>query len=127
MSDKSQQPHVPSRNFRDSFLNSVTGLKEIFKTQRNARIILIVAIVAVILGFIFQVTLLEMAILILTIGLVLVSEVFNTMTEEILDIISPHYNHKARIIKDIAAGAVLVSCLMSLAVGALIFLKRIFW
>lgn len=126
MSDKYQQPHVPSRNFRDSFLNSVIGLAEIFKTQRNARIILTVAIIVIILGLVFQVSLMEMAILILTVGLVFVSEVFNTMTEEILNIISPHYNHKARIIKDIAAGAVLVSCLMSLVVGVLIFLKRIF-
>jgi len=120
------KPHVPSRNFKDSFLSSVVGILEIFKTQRNARIILAVAIIVVIIGLSFQITLVEMAILILTIGLVFVSEVFNTMTEEILDIISPQYNHKARIIKDIAAGAVLVSCLISMAVGCLIFLKRIF-
>jgi len=126
MSDSPYKPRVPSRNFRDSFLNSVIGLKEIFKTQRNARIILSVAIAVVILGFIFQVALVEMSILLLTIGLVFVSEVFNTMTEEILDIVSPHYNHKARIIKDIAAGAVLVSCLISIAVGGFIFLKRLF-
>lgn len=126
MAKSQQQPHVPSRNFRDSFLNSLTGLREIFKTQRNARIILAVAIIVVSIGLIFRITLLEMTILVLTIGLVFVSEVFNTMTEEILNIISPHYNHQARIIKDIAAGAVLVSCLISLAVGTLIFLKRIF-
>jgi diacylglycerol kinase len=126
MSEKPYQPHVPSRNFKDSFLNSVTGIWEIFKTQRNARIILVVAILVVIIGLALQVTIAELAILLLTIGLVFVSEVFNTMTEEILDIISPHYNHKARIIKDIAAGAVLVSCLISLLVGAIIFLKRIF-
>lgn len=126
MLDKPYKPHVPSRNFKDSFLNSLTGLLEIFKTQRNARTILAIAIVIVILGFTFKVTLAEMAILVLTIGLVFVSEVFNTMTEEILDIIAPHYNHKARIIKDIAAGAVLVSCLISLLVGGLIFLRKIF-
>jgi diacylglycerol kinase len=126
MTGNLKEPHVPSRNFWNSFLNSVTGLKEIFKTQRNARIILSAAIAIIIVGFIFQVTLIEMAILVLTIGLVFVSEVFNTMTEEILNIISPHYNHKARLVKDVAAGAVLVSCLISLVVGALIFLKRIF-
>ncbi|MDP3142896.1 MAG: diacylglycerol kinase family protein [Candidatus Omnitrophota bacterium] len=125
MSDAPYKPHVPSRNFRDSFLNAITGLGEIFKTQRNARIILAAAIAVVILGFLFRLAVSEMAILLLTIGLVFVSEVFNTMTEEILDIISPHYNHKARLIKDIAAGAVLVSCLISLIVGALIFLKRL--
>ena len=124
--EQNQQPHVPSRNLRDSFLNSLTGLVAIFKGQRNARIILAVAIVVVILGFAFQVTLVEMAILVLAIGLVFVSEVFNTMTEEILDIISPQYNHQARMIKDIAAGAVLVSCLVSLVVGCLILLKKIF-
>ena len=126
MSDKTHQPHGHSRNFLDSFLNSFIGLVEIFKTQRNARIILVAAIAVVIFGLVIHITLAEMAILILTIGLVLVSEVFNTMTEEILNIISPQYNHQARIIKDIAAGAVLVSCLVSLAVGILIFLKRIF-
>lgn len=126
MSDEYYKPHVPNKNFRDSFLNAITGLGEIFKTQRNARIILAAAIAVVILGFLFQLAVSEMAILLLTIGMVFVSEVFNTMTEKILDIISPHYNHKARIIKDIAAGAVLVSCLISLIVGALIFLKRIF-
>jgi undecaprenol kinase len=126
MTESNQEPHVPSRNFRDSFLNSVIGLQEIFKTQRNARIILSAAIIIIIVGLILQVTLVEMAILVLTIGLVFVSEVFNTMTEEILNIVSPHFNHKARIVKDVAAGAVLVSCLISVVVGALIFLKRAF-
>jgi diacylglycerol kinase len=121
-----KQPPFHSRNLKDSFLNSLTGLGEIFKTQRNARIILAFAIAVIIAGFLFRVTATEMAVLVLAIGLVFISEVFNTMTEEILDIIFPHHDRKARIIKDIAAGAVLVSCLLSLVLGVLIFLKRIF-
>lgn len=125
MAEKNEPP-VPSKNIKDSFLNSLAGIKEIFKTQRNARIILAVAVAVVLTGFAFQVSIAEMGLLMLTIGLVFVSEVFNTMTEEILNIISPHYNHKARIVKDVAAGAVLVACLVSVVIGLLIFLPRIF-
>ncbi|MFZ5800156.1 MAG: diacylglycerol kinase [Candidatus Omnitrophota bacterium] len=115
-----------TRTLKDSFLNSLIGIKEIFKTQRNARIILAVAAVVVLTGFAFRVSVAEMGLLVLAIGLVFVSEVFNTMTEEVLNIISPQYNHKARIVKDVAAGAVLVACLVSVVIGFLVFLPRIF-
>ncbi len=65
--------------------------------------------------------------MILTIGLVFVTEVFNSMTEEILNIISPEFNPKAKLIKDTSAAAVLVASLTALFVGYFVFAKKLFY
>ncbi len=116
----------PKYNLDESFGFALRGLVGIFKTQRNARIILLSAALSFVAGLYFNIDIHETLILILTIGLVFVAEVFNTMTEEILDIISPEFNPKAKLIKDTSAAAVLVAALTALVVGYFIFAKKIF-
>ncbi len=108
-----------------SFSYAINGLKFIIKTQVNFIIHLIAATTAVILGIILRINTCEWAILTLTIGLVLFAETVNTVIEQIMDFVSPEFNKKVGLIKDLAAGAVLVTAIISVIVGMIIFLPKI--
>jgi len=110
-----------------SFQFAVSGLVIIFKTQRNARIIFILGAVAIFLGALFEISTLEFLIIILTVGIVFMAEIFNTMIEETHNLFSREAQPKVKMIKDMAAGAVLVSAIISLIVGCLIFLKNLLY
>ncbi len=114
-----------TKNFWESFKYSINGVKYVFTTQRNIIIQLIFGILAVILGFVFKISLFEWLILSITIFLVLFAEFMNTAIETTVDLITEEYNEKAKIIKDVAAGAVLITAVNSIIVGLIIFLERI--
>jgi diacylglycerol kinase len=67
----------------------------------------------------------DWAILLLVIGMVWTAEIFNSAFERLVDMVSPDFNPKAGIIKDMAAGAVLVSAIVAVIVGVLIFWKYV--
>ena len=109
-----------------SFQFARRGLVYIIKTQRNARIIFIAGCATVLCGWYFQITAGEMLAVIIIVTVVFVAEIFNSMAEGILDIVSPRHDPAAQRIKDMAAGAVLVASVVSLIIGGLIFLTYIF-
>lgn len=114
-----------NRNFLVALRNSFNGIKYVLKTQRNIKIQLFFALLAIIMGIIFKISFLEFEILVITIFFVLVSETINTAIEATVDMYTEEFNEKAKIAKDVAAGAVLVSSLSSVIIGLLIFLPKI--
>ena len=109
-----------SRNLMDSFRHAFAGLGYALRTQRNTRIHLSIAVGVILLGIWLSLTTTQWAILALTIGMVLVSEMLNTVAETIVDLISPGYHPLAKVIKDVTAGAVLLTAIFSVAVGLLV-------
>ena len=109
----------------NSFIYAIRGIKYLFKTQHNSSIQAIVSIFVIIFGFLFQISNLYWTWLILLIGLVFASELFNTAIENLTDIVSPEYNKKAGQVKDISAGGVLVCAIISVIIGLLIFLSKV--
>ncbi|MBE0663552.1 MAG: diacylglycerol kinase family protein [Bacteroidales bacterium] len=105
-----------------SFAQAFSGLLLVFKTQVNARIHLLAALVVIILGFYFRVTTEEWCILIVCICGVIGFEVINTAIERLADEVSATYNKNIGIVKDIAAAAVLVVAISAAAIGLLIFI-----
>jgi len=108
-----------------SFEFALSGLRGILLQERNFKIQLVIGIFAVILGFVLNLSLAEWLDLVIVISLVLVFELINTAIEEIVDLISPQLQDKAKIAKDVAAGTVLVAALGSVVVGALLFIPKI--
>lgn len=100
---------------------AVGGLKSAFLSERNLRIHLCCAVAVILAGFIWQVKLLEWALLLFAIGLVLVAELFNTALENAIDLIQEHYHPLAKAAKDVAAGAVLMAAFTALIIGILVF------
>ena len=109
-----------SRNFLESFRFACSGLWYALRTQRNTRIHLTVAAAVVALGLWLALSYIQWAVLTLTIGFVLVSEMLNTVTETLVDLTSPDYHPLAKVVKDVTAGAVLLAAIISVIVGLLV-------
>ena len=100
---------------------ALAGIKYVLITQPNARIHAAFTLAVFLLAGVLKLPRLEWVVLLLTVGLVWAAEIFNTAVEIAVDVISPDYDPKAKIIKDISAGAVLVSVMVSILVGLLVF------
>lgn len=108
-----------------SFSYAFAGIKDLFKTQPNAKIHLVVAICVIIAGFFFQVSTTEWCILAITMAMVLSAEAFNTALEYLTDLVSPDHHPLAGKTKDVAAGGVLISAIAAVIVGLIIFLPKL--
>ena len=109
-----------SRNLADSFRHAFAGLWYTLRTQRNARIHLAIAAGVVALGLWLGLSYTQWAVLALTIGFVLVSELLNTVAETLVDLVCPEYHPQAKIVKDVTAGAVLLGAILAVVVGLLV-------
>lgn len=107
------------------FVDAFNGIFHAIKSQKNMKIHIAATIVVISCGFFFNVTLIEWCILIIAIALVIAAEIFNTAIEWFCDFVEPNHNKKIGLIKDAAAGAVLVLSIAAFAVGLLIFLPKI--
>ncbi len=111
--------------FRASFGNAFTGFGSALKAERNLKIHSIVGTLVIIAGFVFRISPLEWCVILLTITMVVVSELLNTAVEITVDLVTPHMNEAARKAKDISASAVLAAALCSVIVGLIIFLPKV--
>lgn len=108
-----------------SFKYAGLGIRKVFLTQHNFIIHVIIGSIAVFSGFYFEISFVKWLAIILSIGIVLAAELFNSAIEILADVVSPGYNEKIGLAKDVAAGAVLVTALMALAIGLIVFLPEV--
>ncbi len=113
---------TPQRNgnFWISLKHAADGVLYALSTQRNFRIHLVIAALVVGVGLWLHLSLSGWAILTLVIGLVLVTEMVNTAAEALVDLASPDYHPLAKLVKDVAAGAVLVTAIVAVVIGLMI-------
>lgn len=111
---------IRNRNIVESFRHAFAGLWYALRTQRNTRIHLTIATGVVALGLWLELSYTQWAVLALTIGFVLVSEMLNTVAESLVDLVSPEYHPQAKIVKDVTAGAVLLGAILAVIVGLLV-------
>ncbi len=108
-----------------SFENALRGLYLFIRSTHSAWIHFVMFIFAVSVGIFFNITDLEWILIFLVSGIVFISEAFNTAIEIDIDLTSPNYHPYARDTKDVAAGAVLLSAILAVVVGLLIFIPYI--
>ena len=101
------------------------GLFYVLRTQPNVKVYGVITLAVILVGGLFGISRLEWIILAITIGFVWSAEAFNTAVETLVDLVSPEENVNAKIVKDSSAGAVLISAIVSILVGLLIFGPRI--
>ena len=75
--------------------------------------------------FYFEITLHEWIAVVCAIGIVIVSEILNTAIEKLTDMVSPEIHPKAKVVKDLAAGAVLMASIVAAVIGLIVFLPKI--
>lgn len=113
------------KRLRKSFGYAFKGIDDVIEHEPNMKIHVVVAILVVIMAFILKVSIIEWIILVLLIGAVLAAETINTTIENLVDMYTKEYNEKAKIVKDTAAGTVLILAITSAIIGLIIFVPKI--
>ena len=124
MKDNINKP-FKNKNFLVALKNALNGIILAFKSESNIRIDIFAMVLTIIGAIIIKVNYIELLIIILTIGIVISAEMFNSAVENTVDLITQEYNNKAKIIKDISAGAVLITSIIAVVVAVIIFMNKL--
>lgn len=116
---------MKNKKLINSFKYAFTGIISAFKSERNLKIHTTIMILVIICGIALNITLNDWLTCIICFGIVISGELFNTAIETIVDMVSPEYNQKAKLAKDVSAGAVLVLAIASALIGFLIFIPKL--
>lgn len=108
-----------------SFRYAFHGLWSLLKNEHNSRIHLLAAILAIIMGIVLKISSLEWCLLTIVIGFVFITELLNSSLETIADIVDPELNEQIRNAKDYAAAAVLISAIIAVIAGGIMFIPKI--
>lgn len=109
------------RSFFRAFLYAGQGIAAAVKTQRNLRFHMAAAVYVTAFSFFYELTRAEYVLLMLTFSSVISAELINTAIEAAVDLCSPEQHRLAKLAKDAAAGAVLVTAFFAVIVGVLLF------
>jgi diacylglycerol kinase len=107
-----------------SFRFALNGISLLLKNEHNSRIHLLAAIIAIIMGIIMKIDHYEWSLLIIVIGAVYLTELLNSSIESLADRIDPEWNELIMRAKDYGAAAVLISAIIAIVVGGLIFIPK---
>lgn len=113
------------KKFAKSFSYAVKGIRHAFSHERNFRIESVIALLALAAAFLLPLSSMERVSVVLTIGIVLSLELFNSAMEWLMDVLQPEYHESVKVVKDMAAAAVLVASLFAALVGVVIFLPHV--
>lgn len=113
------------KKFTESFNHAIEGVIYTVRTQRNMKIHLVAAILVLVFSLFFNLSKLEMVILMMTITSVIVLELINTAIEATIDVLANYYHPLAKIAKNVSAGAVLVAAANAVVVGYLLFFDKL--
>lgn len=116
-----------SQNILHTFSNAKRGVFLALKSERNIKIHFIVAILALLAGFLLKFSAVKICIILLTCLSVIVAEMINSAIEYALDAVFHNkYSSMVGMAKDISAGAVLVATIVALVIGASLFLPHLY-
>jgi diacylglycerol kinase (ATP) len=113
------------RRRADSFGHAFRGVASALRSEVHLRFHALATVGVIGLGFYFNISRTEWALVALAVGTVWTAELANTAIEALTDLVSPEYHPLAGKAKDVAAGAVLLAALAAVVVGALLFAPRI--
>lgn len=113
------------RKLVDSFNYAIEGIIYAVRTQRNMRIHMTAALLVLTACFFYDLSKVELLILAITITMVLAAELINTAVESAIDATTNYYHPLAKIAKNTAAGAVLVTAINAAIVGYIIFWDKL--
>lgn len=113
------------KRFMLSLKHALNGLYIAYKEEKNFRVHVFFSLLVPLLAWVLGCSLLEWFILIITISIVLMAELFNTAIENTLDWLKPSYHLIVKRVKDLSAAAVLIVALMAILIGCLIFIPKL--
>lgn len=121
---KKRELKVKTKKIANSFKYAWQGLISAFETERNMKIHVIIMFLVILSGIFFKINVYEWIICVMCFASVIGAELLNTAIETTVDIAMPERNEKAKLAKDISAGAVLVIAIGSAIIGLMIFIPK---
>ncbi|HZS79505.1 MAG TPA: diacylglycerol kinase family protein [Ktedonobacteraceae bacterium] len=118
-------PKSKLAKFIAGFGFAFSGLWYAFRTQINMRVHLGLALLALLLGILLHISTFEFALVFVAIAGVMMAEMFNTVIELCVDLASPEYHPLAKIAKDVAAGAVLLSAFLAIIIALFVYVPHL--
>ena len=112
-------------SFKKSVTHAIEGLKTIIRDEKNFRRDLAIAAVVIVFGLRLKISHSDWIAISLVISMVFISEAMNSVIEAICDTVSAEYKVNIKYAKDVAAGAVLISAIVSIITGLLVFVPYI--
>lgn len=119
------KPDGTHQSFASALKNAFAGFAFGARHERNVKIDCTLAVVAVVLGFVFALSFEQWLAVVICIGMVISLELVNTSIEALTDLVSPDFHPLAGRAKDCAAGACFVASCCALAVGLIVFIPHI--
>ncbi|MCK9573930.1 MAG: diacylglycerol kinase [Candidatus Omnitrophica bacterium] len=113
------------RNLLESFIGAFRGLVTILRHERYTKLVGFSGVLIILFAVILNVSLIEIAILVTTITIVLLAEIFNAAIENVLNILKPYRDHHVKVLKEVSAGMVLLASFGAAITGCLILLPKI--
>lgn len=113
------------KRFIKSLGHALNGWILFFAKEKNGQIQSVITILVIVAGFLLKISNMEWLIILLCMGLVLAMEMTNSVIEKLIDFLNPAQHPQIKWIKDVAAGAVLWTAVLSAIIGIIIFLPKI--
>jgi diacylglycerol kinase len=120
------KPKPPRAAFLQSFVYAFSGLSYAIRTQRNARVHLVIALLAIGMGIWLRISPVEWGLIFVAITGVFIAEMLNTVVEACVDLATQKYHPLAKVAKDVAAGTVLLNAILSIIIGLFVFGPHLF-
>ena len=120
-----QDQRLKNKNFIDAWKKAFGGIWYALKTQRNLKIQLLIAIIVIICAIYFKLNIIECMFLSFATMLVIITEVMNTAIEETVNLCTDKFHPLAKLAKDVAAGAVVLSALNAVIIAVFIVISNI--
>jgi undecaprenol kinase len=116
---------IRMNRLRKSFIYAFRGLATIIREEQNFQVHLMLASATLVLGVLLGISRIEWCLLAIVIGMVVLMEAINSAVERVTDVLRPRINEYAKEIKDITAAAVMISSIVAVIVGLLIFIPKL--
>jgi diacylglycerol kinase len=113
------------KKFFNAVVFALQGIKQFISRDRNGKIQIVMGVTAIILGFTVSLSSFQWLLVLFCIGLVISLEMINSAIERYCDLVTTDFHPGIKVIKDVAAGAVLVASIMSLIIGLIIFIPAL--
>lgn len=119
-----EDERLKNKNFIDAWKKAFNGIWYSIRTQRNIKVQLVIAIIVIIASIYFKLNITECMFLTFATMLVIITEVMNTAVEEVVNLCTDKFHPIAKIAKDVAAGAVVLSSLNAVIIAIFIFVSK---
>ena len=116
---------IDNKRLINSFKYASEGIKQSYKGEQNLKIHTFIAILVIVFGFFLKINYFEWLVCLILIGLVLMTEFFNTAIEYVVDLASPRIHPLAKAAKDTASAGVLMMAILSAIIGLIIFVPKL--